>query len=236
MNSKAITLIGLLLITIFIEINTLCVPPKLDQKELPKLDTQKISYVKNNSSPENIEVEKLSYTKSNISPPPTTDNPDLQRNKILHRESKITSRNETNSIFNVINHTARKYGLNPELIMAVIKTESNFNPNLININDNGTKDYGLMQINSGTAPGLAETLNINNFTLDMLLDPKINVEMGSYYLRTLIDGFDGNIEAALTAYNMGSRKAKKLLEENGTGKSSYSEKVLYNLGEERGSK
>ena len=42
----------------------------------------------------------------------------------------------------------QEYDVSYELALAVIKVESNFNPNLTNKNDNGSMDYGLMQINS----------------------------------------------------------------------------------------
>jgi soluble lytic murein transglycosylase len=41
----------------------------------------------------------------------------------------------------------------------------------------------------------------------MLRDPKINVNMGTYYLRMLIDSLDGHTEAALAAYNAGKSRS-----------------------------
>ena len=48
----------------------------------------------------------------------------------------------------------KKYGISPQLLWAIAKTESNFNPTAVNYNKNGSFDYGLMQINSAWYKGL----------------------------------------------------------------------------------
>jgi len=50
-----------------------------------------------------------------------------------------------------------QYGISPQLLWSIAKTESNFNPRAINRNSNGTYDYGLMQINSSWAKRLGKT-------------------------------------------------------------------------------
>ncbi|WP_215906652.1 lytic transglycosylase domain-containing protein [Geomonas propionica] len=49
-----------------------------------------------------------------------------------------------------------EYGINPQILRAIAKVESNFNPSAINYNSNGTYDYGLMQINSSWAPTIGK--------------------------------------------------------------------------------
>lgn len=49
-----------------------------------------------------------------------------------------------------------KYGINPQILRAIAKVESNFNPAAINKNSNGSYDVGLMQINSIWAPTLGK--------------------------------------------------------------------------------
>ena len=49
-----------------------------------------------------------------------------------------------------------QYGISPQLLWSIAKTESNFNPRAINRNSNGTYDYGLMQINSSWAKRLGQ--------------------------------------------------------------------------------
>lgn len=80
------------------------------------------------------------------------------------------------------------------LFFALGKEESRFNPNAINKwDDNGTKDYGLTQLNSGT---------FSEETSAELLDPENNVRLGSTYLRKLYSQYHTWL-FALVAYNGG---------------------------------
>ena len=100
-------------------------------------------------------------------------------------------------------------------VMGLIKTESEFNPNVIS----DTNDYGLMQINSINHKWLSEELGITNF-----LDPYQNVRAGIYILRDLFDEYKDNSKV-LMAYNMGETGAKRLWVQ-GIYESKYSKEVL----------
>jgi len=89
----------------------------------------------------------------------------------------------------IIGHGSRVSGLDPDLIRAVIRVESN-NDHLA-ISPKGAQ--GLMQLMPGTQAHLGVT---DPF------DPRANVEAGSLYLRRQLDAF-GNLELALAAYNAG---------------------------------
>ncbi|NMM08681.1 MAG: lytic transglycosylase domain-containing protein [Polaromonas sp.] len=77
-----------------------------------------------------------------------------------------------------------------ELIHAVIKTESNYNPRALSIKG----AQGLMQLMPATAKRFG---SINS------LDPRDNILAGSRYLRWLMDYFNQNMELAVAAYNAG---------------------------------
>lgn len=96
---------------------------------------------------------------------------------------------------------ANKYNIEENLIFAVIKAESNFNKGAVS-NRNAT---GLMQLMEETAKDVAKKNNIDididNIKIE-LLDTNKNIEIGTCYLKTLIDRYK-NKEVALAAYNAG---------------------------------
>jgi soluble lytic murein transglycosylase-like protein len=83
------------------------------------------------------------------------------------------------------------YNIPPLLLKNIATIESAGNPNAIRINDNGTKDYGLMQINSIHLRKLsAWGINEQN-----ILNPQINIFAGSYLLSEHIKERGFNLQA-----------------------------------------
>ena len=89
-----------------------------------------------------------------------------------------------------IDSTARRHGLDPLLVRALIRAESNFDPRAVS--PKGA--VGLMQL----MPQTAQRYGVEN-----RFDPVQNVEGGVRYLRDLIAMFEGNLTLALAAYNAG---------------------------------
>jgi len=113
----------------------------------------------------------------------------------------------------------KEYNVPYDLAIAVIKTESNFNPNLVHKNSNGSKDYGLFQINSINHKWLSKELGISDF-----IDPYQNIDAGVYMLSQLLKKYN-NEHIVLMSYNMGERATKNLVS-RGIDSSRYSRKVI----------
>jgi soluble lytic murein transglycosylase len=90
----------------------------------------------------------------------------------------------------LIREHARAYRLEEALVKAVIKAESNYNPQ--SLSNKGAQ--GLMQL----IPETARLMNV----IDPF-DPAENIRGGSNYLRLMLDQFSGNLDLALAAYNAG---------------------------------
>ena len=98
----------------------------------------------------------------------------------------------------IVRGHAENYRLEPELLAAVIYTESKFDPDA----ESPSGAIGLMQLLPETAAGIAERTGGSRFETADLYDPELNVRYGSWYLRHMLDKY-GSEEQALTAYNGG---------------------------------
>lgn len=120
-----------------------------------------------------------------------------------------------------INEESHRYGFDPELVMAIIFTESSF----YNWSTSPKGAVGLMQIVPTTGKALAETNNIVWHEKDPLLDPFINIKLGIHYIWELYLRF-GDLPLALTAYNYGPTAVARRLESGEEIPGKYSEKVM----------
>ncbi len=112
------------------------------------------------------------------------------------------------------------YYLDFEFVMAVMYTESKFEPDIVS----GTNDSGLMQINKCNHEELSAALGITDFT-----EPYQNIRGGLYILRRLFEKYDSPARVCM-AYNMGEYGAS-VLWDKGVYETSYSIKVLTKAAE-----
>ncbi|MBI3802730.1 MAG: lytic transglycosylase domain-containing protein [Nitrospirae bacterium] len=116
---------------------------------------------------------------------------------------------------------SRRYGFDPELIVAVISTESSF----YNWSISSKGAVGLMQMIPTTAKEIAEVNHLLWHEGDPLFDPFINIRLGIHYLWTLYLKF-GDLSLALTAYNHGPGKVLRWVKTGDEIPTEYAEKVL----------
>jgi len=100
---------------------------------------------------------------------------------------------------------SKERNLDPSFVCALIYTESRFN----NTSTSGAGARGLMQIMPATGGSIAEELGVTNYNVDSLYDPDVNINYGTYYIKGLLDKYDGNVDLALAAYNAGVPRADK---------------------------
>jgi soluble lytic murein transglycosylase-like protein len=107
--------------------------------------------------------------------------------KLGERRARVT---------HVVDQNAQRYGLLPELLHAVIRTESAYNPQAVS----HAGAQGLMQLMPGTAA---------RYGVRDSFDPAQNVRGGAAYLRDLLDMFDQDLRLALAGYNAGENAVIK---------------------------
>lgn len=98
---------------------------------------------------------------------------------------------------------AEEHALDPALVAAVVRCESRFKARAVS--PRGAA--GLMQIMPETGMWIAQQLEIPDFEAGRLTEPALNLRLGTWYLRHLLDRF-GNEHDALTAYNAGPGNAE----------------------------
>jgi soluble lytic murein transglycosylase len=99
----------------------------------------------------------------------------------------------------IIQGHSSNYRLEPALLAAVIYVESGFDADA----ESSAGAIGLMQLQPETAKGIALRTGGTKFEVADLYVPELNVRYGAWYLRHLLDRYDGELSRALAAYNGG---------------------------------
>jgi soluble lytic murein transglycosylase-like protein len=107
-------------------------------------------------------------------------------------------RGEVEALLGIVDRSAKRFGLDPLLVLAVIQVESQFDR--FAVSPKGA--MGLMQVRADTAKAVAEDLGLAWESEQALFDPETNVLLGTKYLRTLLDRF-GSLDPALVAFHAG---------------------------------
>ena len=106
---------------------------------------------------------------------------------------------------------AEANGVSPALVASVIKHESKFAHQA----HSPRGAVGLMQLMPETAEWIAGQLGEEDFSLEKLREPEMNIRYGTWYLALLEREFDGNQVLTLAAYNAGRGTVHEWMEERG---------------------
>ena len=115
----------------------------------------------------------------------------------------------------IVTKYAKQYSDPEELVFAIIKVESNFDPSVVS----SAGAMGLMQMLPSTYEWLTTKLG-DNYSKDDLYDPETNIRYGTYYLQYLYSRF-GTWEKAIIAYNWGEGNFSEFLNNEGYTEGDY---------------
>lgn len=105
---------------------------------------------------------------------------------------------------------SQKNSIDPFLVAAIIKNESNFNNKAVS----SVGAVGLMQIMPETGAWIAKQMGIPNYNDSMLYEAKTNIRMGCWYVGELDDEFKHNMALIMIAYNAGRGQTKDWMKVN----------------------
>ena len=161
-------------------------------------------------------------------PAPVAD-PDLESvlaHLVRHARRTGLTESELGTLARTLVEEAHRHDLDPRLVLAVVHVESRYDTYAVSNMD----AMGLMQILPSTGEWLAPQVGVDWRGPQTLFDPISNVRLGVAYLSMLLDRYDGNLSAALVAYNWGPGHVDGRLREGGALPATYSDLVLRAYG------
>jgi soluble lytic murein transglycosylase len=108
----------------------------------------------------------------------------------------------------LIRSVAAEHHLDPMLVKAVVWRESRFDAQKFG----SAGERGLMQVSEKAAQEWARERRVENFRVEELFDPKINLEAGTWYLRRAVQHWENQVDPtpfALAEYNAGASRAQR---------------------------
>ena len=113
----------------------------------------------------------------------------------------------------LVQASARTHRLDPNLLWAVMRTESTFRPDAVS----RVGATGLMQIMPSTGRRLAAAMELEGFYHQQLYSPELNLQMSGWYMRAVLDKFNEQLPLVAAAYNGGPHNVARWLRRRGGG-------------------
>jgi soluble lytic murein transglycosylase-like protein len=171
------------------------VQPDGDEPEVAGVQTDKSENLKQSLRDPAISVELASASDGNGGATEIRAS-EAQRSSRYQFSTDVVGKGLASDFDSLIEAAARKHDVAPDLVRAVVKVESNFQP--------GARSpkgaVGLMQLMPATA---------QRFGVSDPMDPRTNIHAGTEYLSLLLRRFDGDVSLALAAYNAGEGNVEK---------------------------
>jgi tetratricopeptide (TPR) repeat protein len=111
--------------------------------------------------------------------------------------------------WDIVSREAARNGLDPFLVLAVMRQESIFDPSIVS----RAGAVGLMQLMPYTSQAVCKSLG-EQFVADSLYTPGTNIRQGTFYLRQLLGQLNGNLVLAIAGYNGGPNRAAEWYSKN----------------------
>ena len=130
--------------------------------------------------------------------------------KKLKSKLSLQWKGRAQSIASALIIESSKYNFDPVFVLAVIETESKFNPLTLGLHG----EIGLMQIKPDTAKWIAHKFKIPWKGEQDLKNPEMNIKIGSAYMSYLRAKFETKPKKYVSAYNMGPKALRRMLSQN----------------------
>ncbi len=148
-------------------------------------------------------------------------------NNIIHKKVRSSLpanwKKQSRKITETVLTESAKYSMDPIFVLAVIQTESKFNPTIVGRHG----EIGLMQIKPSTAAWIAKKYKIQWNNKSNLQNPSANIQIGMAYMDYLRNKFKRKSTKYVSAYNMGPTNVQRLLAAN-IKPDQYNSKVMKN--------
>ncbi|WP_413288673.1 lytic transglycosylase domain-containing protein [Bdellovibrio sp. HCB337] len=195
MMRKAIFLIiSLLFFSSLVDANTKC----CCEKKLTKDTTRRLQHAK--------ELLGSGFQQSHVSLSAQVPSVKKFIGGIVQERLETFGKKYAHRVTNAIISESKKQGLDPVFVLAVIETESQFDPKVVGSHG----EIGLMQIKPDTAQWIAQKNGYTWKGKESLKNPQVNIRIGVAYLAFLRQEFDGLAHQYVAAYNMGPGGVRRL--------------------------